>query len=603
MPKKKRSTAAKRRGAGSPPKGGATKATARRVSASKSRRRSLPGDAAPKATPALASAPGSKRRGSGTAQPRVSTSGSVVATRGQVSAPGDGAASKTGNGALGPVHLTDVILRDAHQSLLATRMRTEDMLPVAEKLDAVGYHALEVWGGATFDTAMRFLYEDPWVRLRELKKRIKKTPLQMLLRGQNVVGYRHYADDVVEAFCARSVDNGVTIFRIFDALNDVRNLETAFRAVRRAGGHVQGTISYTVSPVHTIDAFAALARDMQSLGAHSLCLKDMAGLLSPVMAAVLVKRLKAETALPVYLHCHSTSGMADMALLKAIEAGADGVDVALSPLAQGTSHPPTESVAATFRETERNPGLDLDLLIELSDYFRNVRKRYWKYESNLIGIDAGVLVHQVPGGMLSNLVSQLREQGAADKLSDVLAENARVRKDLGYPPLVTPTSQIVGSQAVINVLQGERYKTVTREVQNYVQGLYGRSPAPIDADLRKKIIGERHPIDHRPADDLAPELEKAKKEIGDLAESDEDVLSYVMFPQVARTFFEWRRAGAGADPALIAAVAAALAAEPHDHHPAEGHGHGHTHGHGHHHGHGPSAWRLAGRIAQILTRW
>ena len=509
------------------------------------------------------------------------------------------AAGPGGNGARAPVHLTDVILRDAHQSLLATRMRTEDMLPVAEKLDAVGYHALEVWGGATFDTAMRYLYEDPWLRLRELKKRIRKTPLQMLLRGQNVVGYRHYADDVVNAFCAKAVENGVDIFRIFDALNDLRNLETAFRAVKAAGGHVQGAISYTVSPVHTVDAFAQLARDMEGMGADSLCIKDMAGLLSPVMASVLVRRLKSETRLPVYLHCHSTSGMADMALIKAIDAGADGVDVALSPLAQGTSHPPTESLAAALKETDRDPKLDLGLLLELSEYFRQVRKRYWKYESHLIGVDAGVLVHQVPGGMLSNLVSQLREQGAAGRLTDVLAENARVRRDLGYPPLVTPTSQIVGTQAVINVLQGARYKLVTKEVQNYVLGLYGRSPAPIDPDLRRQIIGERTPIGHRPADDLAPELEKARQEIGDLAESEEDVLSYVMFPQVARTFFEWRRAGAGVDPALIAAVAAALAAEPSHHHPAEGHGHGHEHGHGH----GPSSWKTAGRIAQILTRW
>jgi oxaloacetate decarboxylase alpha subunit len=495
------------------------------------------------------------------------------------------------------VGLTDVILRDAHQSLLATRMRTEDMVPVAEKLDAVGYHSLEVWGGATFDTAMRFLYEDPWVRLRELKKRITKTPLQMLLRGQNVVGYRHYADDVVEAFCARAVENGVDIFRIFDALNDVRNLETAFRATKKAGGHVQGCISYTVSPVHTVDAFATLAREMESMGADSLCIKDMAGLLSPVMAAVLVRRLKAETRLPVYLHCHSTSGMADMALIKSIDAGADGVDVALSPLAQGTSHPPTESMAATLRETDRDPGLDLGLLVELSDYFREIRKRYWKYESHLVGVDTGVLVHQVPGGMLSNLVSQLREQGAAGRLTEVLAENARVRKDLGYPPLVTPSSQIVGTQAVINVLQGERYKIVTREVQNYVLGLYGRPPGDIDPDMRRRIIGTREPITHRPADDLEPELEKARQEIGDLAESEEDVLSYVMFPQVARTFFEWRRQGAGTDPALVAAIAAAMAAEPHDHHPAEGHGHPHGHGHG------PSSWRVAGRIAQILTRW
>jgi pyruvate/oxaloacetate carboxyltransferase len=539
--------------------------------------------------------PSPKKRSPARGRPAADGQPKPAAGRREPKASREPASSPTA--AARPVGLTDVILRDAHQSLLATRMRTEDMIPAAEKLDAVGYHSLEVWGGATFDTAMRFLHEDPWQRMRELKKRIKRTPLQMLLRGQNVVGYRHYADDVVEAFCGKAVENGVGVFRIFDALNDVRNLETAFRAVRKAGGHVQGCISYTVSPVHTVDAFAELAREMETMGAHSLCIKDMAGLLSPVMSALLVRRLKADTSLPVHLHCHSTSGMADMALIKGIDAGADGVDVALSPLAQGTSHPPTESLAATLRETDRNPHLDLDLLLELADYFREVRKRYWKYESHLIGVDAGVLVHQVPGGMLSNLVSQLREQGAADKLTEVLAENARVRGDLGYPPLVTPTSQIVGTQAVINVLQGSRYKTVTREVQNYAMGLYGRSPAPIGADLRRQIIGDREPIDHRPADDLEPELEKARQELGDLAESEEDVLSYVMFPQVARTFFEWRRSGGGADPALIAAVAAALAAEPHNHQPAEGHGSvpGHSHG--------PSSWRLAGRIAHFLTRW
>jgi pyruvate/oxaloacetate carboxyltransferase len=527
---------------------------------------------------------------------------SKPATRTRATQPSaEGTAPPATEASTKPVGLTDVILRDAHQSLLATRMRTDDMIPVAEKLDNVGYHTLEVWGGATFDTAMRFLFEDPWMRLRELKKRITKTPLQMLLRGQNVVGYRHYADDVVEEFCGRAVENGVDIFRIFDALNDLRNLETAFRATKKAGGHVQGTISYTISPVHTVDAFAQLARDMEGMGADSLCIKDMAGLLSPVMAGVLVRRLKADTKLPVYLHCHSTSGMADMALMKSIDAGCDGVDVALSPLAQGTSHPPTESMVATLRETDRDPGLDLELLVQLSDYFREIRKRYWKYESHLVGVDTGVLMHQVPGGMLSNLVSQLREQGAADKLSQVLAENALVRKDLGYPPLVTPSSQIVGTQAVLNVIQGQRYKTVTREVQNYVMGLYGRPPGDVDPDMHRQIMGDKHPITHRPADDLAPELEQARKDIGDLAESEEDVLSYVMFPQVARTFFEWRRQGGGADPALVAAIAAALAAQPHGHHPAEGHGHGHGHSHGH--THGPSSWRVAGRIAQILTRW
>ena len=458
------------------------------------------------------------------------------------------------------VGIMETAIRDGHQSLLATRMRTEDMLPALERMDAIGYHSIECWGGATFDTCMRFLKEDPWERLREVKKRLKHTPTQMLLRGQNAIGYRHYADDVVRAFCDRSVQNGMDIFRIFDALNDTRNLETAFDAVKRAGGHVQGTICYTISPVHTVDKFAKMADRMVEMGADSLCIKDMAGLLSPMMAKALVSRIKGDH--PGHLlqmHCHDTSGYSEMAYLMGVQSGADVIDCAISSLAGGTSQPATETlVAALSEDPNLATGLDLPALGEIAAYFKEVRRKYWKFESNLLGVDAGVLSHQVPGGMISNLVGQLRDQGQEAKLPLVLEENARVRADLGYPPLVTPSSQIVGTQAVLNVLTGQRYVSVTKETKNLAKGLYGETGTPISAEILKTILGDDAPITHRPADDLAPELEAATAEIGDLATGLDDVLSYVMFPQPAKEFLEWRRAGGGPERELVAAVIGAL---------------------------------------------
>ncbi len=458
------------------------------------------------------------------------------------------------------VGIMETAIRDGHQSLLATRMRTEDMIPALEEMDAIGYHSIECWGGATFDTCMRFLKEDPWERLREIKKRLKNTPTQMLLRGQNAVGYRHYADDVVRAFCDRSVQNGMDIFRIFDALNDTRNLETAFDAVKRAGGHVQGTICYTISPVHTVDKFAEMADRMVEMGADSLCLKDMAGLLSPMMARALVTRLKHDHPDKlVQMHCHDTSGYSEMAYLMGVQAGADVIDCAVSSLAGGTSQPATETlVAALAEDPDHATGLDLERLGKLAAYFKDVRKRYWKFESNLLGIDAGVLSHQVPGGMISNLVGQLRDQGAESRLPEVLAENARVRADLGYPPLVTPSSQIVGTQAVFNVLTGKRYATVTRETRNLARGLYGQTATPIAPDVLHTLLGDEQPVTHRPADDLAPELETATAEIGDLARDIDDVLGYVMFPQPAKDFLQWRKEGGGPERELVAAVVGAL---------------------------------------------
>ena len=459
------------------------------------------------------------------------------------------------------VGIMETAIRDGHQSLLATRMRTEDMLPALEQMDEIGYHSIECWGGATFDTSMRFLKEDPWERLREIKKRLKKTPTQMLLRGQNAVGYRHYADDVIRTFCDRAVANGMEIFRIFDALNDTRNLETAFTAVKRAGGHVQGTICYTISPVHTVDKYAQMASDMVQMGADSLCVKDMAGLLSPMMARQLVGRLKQDHPDKlVQMHCHDTSGYSEMAYLMGVQAGADVIDCAISSMAGGTSQPATETlVAALAEDPDHATGLDLERLAELSAYFREVRKRYWKFESNLLGIDAGVLLHQVPGGMISNLVGQLREQGQEAKLGQVLKENALVRADLGYPPLVTPSSQIVGTQAVLNVLTGKRYGTITRETKNLAKGLYGCTAAPIAPDILTTILGDDKPIDHRPADDLESEMEKSKAEIGDLAQDIDDVLSYVMFPQPAKEFLQWRKEGGGPERELVAAVIGAMA--------------------------------------------
>ena len=462
---------------------------------------------------------------------------------------------------MGQVRITETAIRDGHQSLLATRMRTEDMIPALERMDSVGYGSIECWGGATFDTAMRFLLEDPWERLREVKSRLKNTPTQMLLRGQNAVGYRHYADDVVLEFCERAVENGMDIFRIFDALNDTRNLETAFEGVKRAGGHVQGTLCYTTSPVHTVESFGTLANRLVEMGADSLCIKDMAGLLSPVMAERLVTRIKGDhPEVPLQLHCHDTSGYSEMAYLLAIRAGADAIDTAISPLAGGTSQPATETLVAALREDgEHSTGIELDELVETAEYFGGVRKRYWKHESNLLGVDAGVLRHQVPGGMISNLVGQLRDQGQESKLGAVLEENARVRADLGYPPLVTPSSQIVGSQAVLNVLTGKRYGVVTKETRNLAQGLYGKTAEPIAEDVLKQILGDEEQVTHRPADDLEPELESAREEIGELAESPEDVLSYVMFPQPAKKFLQWRREGGGPERELVAAVVGAMA--------------------------------------------
>ncbi|KGK81888.1 sodium-extruding oxaloacetate decarboxylase subunit alpha [Pseudomonas phenolilytica] len=450
------------------------------------------------------------------------------------------------------ISVTDTILRDAHQSLLATRMRTEDMLPICDKLDRVGYWSLEVWGGATFDACVRFLKEDPWERLRQLKAALPNTRLQMLLRGQNLLGYRHYSDDVVEAFVAKAAENGIDVFRIFDAMNDVRNLETAIRAVKKAGKHAQGTIAYTTSPVHTIDAFVEQARKMAAMGIDSIAIKDMAGLLTPYATGALVKALKqALPQLDVVVHSHDTAGVASMCQLKAVENGADRIDTAISSMAWGTSHPGTESMVAALRDTPYDTGLDLELLQEIGLYFYAVRKKYHQFESEFTGVDTRVQVNQVPGGMISNLANQLKEQGALHRMDEVLAEIPKVRKDLGYPPLVTPTSQIVGTQAFFNVLAGERYKTITNEVKLYLQGRYGQAPAPVCERLRFMAIGSEEVIECRPADLIAPELDKLRKEVGALAKSEEDVLTYAMFPDIGRKFLEEREAGALQPEALL----------------------------------------------------
>ena len=441
------------------------------------------------------------------------------------------------------VEVTDVILRDAHQSLIATRMRTDDMLPICEKLDQVGYWSLEVWGGATFDACVRFLKEDPWERLRQLRAALPNTRLQMLLRGQNLLGYRHYADDVVEAFVAKAADNGIDVFRVFDALNDVRNLETAMVAVKKAGKHAQGTICYTTSPVHTPELFVKQAQAMRDMGADSIAIKDMAGLLTPYATYDLVAALKAELDLPVVVHSHSTAGLAPLCQLKAIEAGADRIDTAISSFASGTSHPATEAQVAALKGSDYDTGLDLELLSEIADYFREVRKKYHQFESEFTREDVSVQINQVPGGMMSNLANQLKEQNALDKIRDVFAEIPRVRKDLGYPPLVTPTSQIVGTQAVYNVLADERYKTITNEVKRYLQGGYGAAPAEVDSQLQKKAIGNENVDVGRPADLLQPELNKLRADIGDLALSEEDVLTYAMFPDLGREFLQQRADG------------------------------------------------------------
>ncbi|MCL6635091.1 MAG: acetyl-CoA carboxylase biotin carboxyl carrier protein [Peptococcaceae bacterium] len=446
------------------------------------------------------------------------------------------------------VKITDTTLRDAHQSLWATRMRTADMLPVAEKLDGVGYHSLEVWGGATFDVCLRYLNEDPWERLRLLKKHIRRTPLQMLLRGQSLVGYQHYPDDVVEAFIARAVANGIDIIRVFDALNDIRNLETSIRAARKAGAHVQAAIIYTVSPVHTCRHYLDLALQLAEMGADSICIKDMAGLLAPYQAYELVKLFKENLKLPLQFHSHYIGGLAVGACLKAAEAGVDIIDTASVPLAFGASQPPVETVVRALQGSPYDTGLDIRELFEIAEYFENLRKACG-FERGVTRInDMRVFDHQVPGGMISNLVTQLEEQKATYRLGEVLEEIPRVREELGYPPLVIPASQIVGTQAVLNVLAGERYKLVPGEVRNYIQGLYGRPPAPINPEIARKVLGDREPILCRPADLLEPKMDKIREEVKDLAASEEDVISFALFPQVARRFLEGRRRGGKKEP-------------------------------------------------------
>ncbi|MGI9288685.1 MAG: sodium-extruding oxaloacetate decarboxylase subunit alpha [Pseudomonadales bacterium] len=448
-----------------------------------------------------------------------------------------------------PLGITDVVLRDGHQSLLATRMRLDDMLPIAAKLDQVGFWSLETWGGATFDACIRYLGEDPWERIRELKKAMPNTPQQMLLRGQNILGYRHYADDVVRKFVERAAVNGVDVFRVFDAMNDARNLQTAIQAVVTEGKHAQGTISYTVSPVHTLDKWVDLAKEIEDQGAHSIAIKDMAGLLKPYVAFELVSRLKAALDIPIHMQCHATTGMSTASILKAVEAGIDNVDTSISSMSMTYGHSPTESVVAILADTERDTGLDINLLEEIAAYFREVRKKYAQFEGALRGVDSRILVAQVPGGMLTNMENQLREQQAGDKLDEVLAEIPRVRKELGYIPLVTPTSQIVGTQAVLNILTGERYKSISKETTGVLKGEYGATPAPVDGELQARVLDGGEPILCRPADLLAPEMNTLEEELEQLAQSKQialaenkidDVLTYALFHQIGLKFLENR---------------------------------------------------------------
>ena len=463
--------------------------------------------------------------------------------------------------------ITDTILRDAHQSQAATRMRVEDMLPACEILDSIGYWSLECWGGATFDSCLRFLNEDPWERLRKLKKALPNTKLQMLFRGQNILGYKHYADDVVEQFCRKAIENGIDVIRIFDALNDTRNLEAAIKYTKKYGGICEPAISYTISPVHNEDYFVKLAKELVQMGADVICIKDMANLLLPYEAYSLIKRLKQEVNVPIHLHTHNTTGTGDMTYLKAMEAGVDIVDCALSPLGNGTAQPATESLVATLKGTEYDTGLDLMKLSEAAKHFRKVAERLTKegfLDPKVLKVDTNTLLYQVPGGMLSNLISQLKQANAEDKYYQVLEEVPRVREDFGYPPLVTPTSQIVGSQAVLNVLSGERYKMFTKESKALLHGEYGALPGKVNEDVRKKAIGDEKVITCRPADLLSPELDKYREEIKDMMEQEEDVLSYALFPQVAMKFFEARKAAkepvAASAPASVAAAPAPKAA-------------------------------------------
>ena len=456
------------------------------------------------------------------------------------------------------IKMTELVLRDAHQSLFATRLRLDDMLPIAHELDDIGYWSLEAWGGATFDSCIRFLGEDPWVRLRELKKACPKTPLQMLLRGQNLLGYRHYADDVVERFVERCVANGMDVFRVFDALNDPRNMKAALQAVRKFGGHAQGTLSYTTSPVHTMQTWLDTTEQLLEIGIDSLVIKDMSGILNPMAAADLVREIKKRFDIELHLHCHSTTGMAEMALLKAVEAGVDGIDTAISSMSGTYGHPATESLVATLQGTEYDTGLDIPRLEKIAAYFRNVRKKYAKFEGQLRGVDSRILVAQVPGGMLTNLENQLKQQNASDKLDLVLEEIPRVRKDLGYIPLVTPTSQIVGTQSVINVLTGERYKTIAKETAGILKGEYGKTPAPVDSALQARVLEGAAPVTDRPADHIAPEMAKIEAEVSEQAKSKgvkladnavDDALIVALFPQIAWKFLENRNNPAAFEPA------------------------------------------------------
>ena len=456
------------------------------------------------------------------------------------------------------IKMTELVLRDAHQSLFATRLRLDDMLPIAHELDDIGYWSLEAWGGATFDSCIRFLGEDPWVRLRELKKACPKTPLQMLLRGQNLLGYRHYADDVVERFVERCVANGMDVFRVFDALNDPRNMKAALQAVRKFGGHAQGTLSYTTSPVHTMQTWLDTTEQLLEIGIDSLVIKDMSGILNPMAAADLVREIKKRFDVELHLHCHSTTGMAEMALLKAVEAGVDGIDTAISSMSGTYGHPATESLVATLQGTEYDTGLDIPRLEKIAAYFRNVRKKYAKFEGQLRGVDSRILVAQVPGGMLTNLENQLKQQNASDKLDLVLEEIPRVRKDLGYIPLVTPTSQIVGTQSVINVLTGERYKTIAKETAGILKGEYGKTPAPVDSALQARVLEGAAPVTDRPADHIAPEMAKIEAEVAEQAKSKgmkladnavDDALIVALFPQIAWKFLENRNNPAAFEPA------------------------------------------------------
>ncbi len=442
------------------------------------------------------------------------------------------------------VHVSELVLRDGHQSLIATRLRTDDMLPICSKLDEIGFWSLEAWGGATFDTCVRYLKEDPWERLKKLRKALPNSRIQMLLRGQNLLGYRHYSDDVVRAFVKQAADTGVDVFRVFDAMNDTRNLRVSIEAVKKHGKHAEGTISYTTSPVHDIDYFVAMAKELEAMGSDTIAIKDMAGLLTPQSTTDLVKAIRAAVKLPIHLHSHATSGLASMCLLKGVEAGAMIIDTCNSSFSEGASHPTTESMVAALEGTGFDTGLNLAALQEVTAYFREVRRKYWQFESEFTGVDTRVLVNQVPGGMISNLSNQLKEQGALNRMDEVLAEIPRVREDLGYPPLVTPTSQIVGTQAVLNVMTGTRYKSVTNEVKNYLLGHYGKAPGKVNSDIKNLAVGaDAEVINCRPADLIDDEMDKLRQESESWAKSEEDVLTYAMFPDLAKTFLQERNAG------------------------------------------------------------